>query len=114
MNNNLFSKRIKNLRIAKKMTQQELGNIVGLTATGVSYWESGKATPSIEVIEKLSNFFGVSIDFLMGKPEIDENDRSMILFRKAEQVNETDREKLYHIINNTIDVFLANQENKNE
>lgn len=90
------------------MTQQELGNIVGLTSTGISYWENGKAIPSIDIMNKLSNYFGVTIDFLMGKDSIEENNEGMILFRKAEQVNENDKKKMYDIINSTIDAFLNN------
>ena len=37
----------------------------------------------------------------------------MILFRKAEQVNEKDRKKMYDIISSTIDAFLDNNK-KNE
>lgn len=108
MENKVFSERIKKLRIEKKMTQQELGNIFGLTSTGISYWESGKAIPNMEIINKLSDFFGVTIDYLIGKNEIDENNEGMILFRRAEQVNENDKKKMYDIINSTIDVFLNN------
>lgn len=108
MENKLFAERVKKLRIEKKMTQQELGNVFGLTSTGVSYWESGKAIPNMEMMNKLSNFFGVTIDYLIGKDDIDENNEGMILFRKAEQVNESDKKKMYNIINSTIDAFLNN------
>ena len=108
MENKLFAERVKKLRIEKKMTQQELGNVFGLTSTGVSYWESGKAIPNREMMNKLSNFFGVTIDYLIGKDDIDENNEGMILFRKAEQVNESDKKKMYNIINSTIDAFLNN------
>lgn len=111
MENKVFAERIKKLRIEKKLTQQELGNKFGLTSTGVSYWESGKAIPSMEMINKLSDFFGVTIDYLIGKNELDEKNEGMILFRKAEQVNEKDKEKMYTIISNTIDVFLNNNDN---
>lgn len=111
MENKVFAERIKKLRIEKKLTQQELGNKFGLTSTGVSYWESGKANPSMDMINKLSDFFGVTIDYLIGKSKIDENDEGMILFRKAEQVNENDKKKMYNIINSTIDAFLNNNNN---
>ena len=113
MENKVFAERIKKLRIEKKMTQQELGSKFGLTSTGVSYWESGKAIPNMEMMNKLSDFFGVTIDYLIGKNEIDENDEGMILFRKAEKVNESDKQKMYNIINSTIEAFLNNN-NDNE
>lgn len=108
MENNIFGERIKELRIRKKMTQQELGNKFNMTSTGISYWESGKAIPSMDVINKLSDFFGVTIDYLIGKNELDKNNEGMILFRKAEQVNEIEKKKMYDIINSTIDAFLNN------
>lgn len=60
MENKVFAERIRKLRIEKKMTQQELGSKFGLTSTGVSYWESGKAI-QIWNENKLSDFFGVTI-----------------------------------------------------
>ena len=66
MENKVFAERIKDLRIKNKLTQQELGSKFGLTSTGVSYWESGKAIPNIEMMNKLSDFFGVTIDYLIG------------------------------------------------
>ena len=113
MDNRIFAERIKELRINKGLTQQELGNIFGVTSTGVSYWESGKAIPNMDIINKLSDYFGVTIDYMIGKKELDENNKGMILFRKAEQVNEKDKKRLYDIINSTIDAFLDNNE-KNE
>ena len=112
MSNLEQAERIKNLRIEKKLTQQELGNIVGLTSTGVSYWESGKAVPNFETMIKLSNYFGVSIDYFTGKSEL--GNKGMILFRKAEQVNKEDREKMYNIIDSTIDIFLQGQNNSDK
>ncbi len=40
MNKNKFSQIIKELRKKNNLTQQQLADIVGITATGVSYWES--------------------------------------------------------------------------
>lgn len=110
MENKVFAERIRGLRIKNKLTQQELGNKFNVTSTGVSYWESGKAIPSMEVINKLSDFFGVSIDYLIGKSDFDEGTEGMMLFRKAEQVNDNDKKKMYDIISSTIDAFLDKNE----
>ena len=67
MNENKFSQIIKELRKKNNLTQQQLADIVGITATGVSYWESGNATPNTETLNKLSNscivIVGNSISF---------------------------------------------------
>ena len=98
MNENKFSQVIKKLRKEKGLTQQELANIVGITATGVSYWESGNAVPNTETLNKLANYFGVTVNFLLGvkdKIEMEDNSRTAILFRKAEQVDPKEKEILF-------------------
>ena len=112
MENKVFADRIRDLRLKKGMTQQKLGNVVGVTSTGISYWESGKAIPNFETLKKISNYFGVSIDYLSGKDNATDNEKGMILFRKAEQVNDKDKDRLYNIIESTIDIFLDSQDDK--
>ncbi len=52
---------IKNLRVAKGLSQEELGNIVGVQRAAVQKWESGK-TQNLkrDTLKKLAEFFGVS------------------------------------------------------
>lgn len=103
---NNFANIIKYLRQKNKMTQQDLANIVGLTPTGISYWESGKAIPNIDTLEKLAHYFNVTVDYLLGKKEMTENDKKTVLFRKAEDVPKEQQEVLWNIIDSTIDAFL--------
>lgn len=100
---------IKLLRTKRNMTQHDLAQVVGLTATGISYWESGKAKPDVSMINKLADYFNVSIDFLYGKNDLDSElnkDQEMnILFRKATQLEESKREKLKGILRAGIDAL---------
>ena len=113
MNENKFSQIIKELRKKHNLTQQQLADIVGITATGVSYWESGNATPNTETLNKLSKYFGVTVNYLLGiKDNMEEdNYRTAIIFRKAEQVDPKEKEKLLDILDSTIDIFLGNNKN---
>lgn len=106
MEERIFAKRIKELRIKNKVSQQELATHLDMTPTGVSYWESGKSVPSLETIQKIADFFNVTIEYLTKDIEMDENDRRTILFRKAGEVPEKEKERLYDIIDSTIDIFL--------
>ena len=103
---NNFANIIKHLRQKNKITQQDLANIVGLTPTGISYWESGKAIPNIDTLEKLAQYFNVTVDYLLGKKEMSENDKRAVLFRKAEDVPKEQQDVLWDIIDSTIDAFL--------
>lgn len=108
MEEKIFAKRIKELRIKNKVSQQKLANHFGMTPTGISYWENGKAVPSLETLEKIAKFFNVTIEYLTKDIKMDENDRRTILFRKAGEVSEEEKERLYDIIDSTIDIFLKN------
>ena len=67
MNNlELFAFRVKKLRKAKKLSQQELAEELGLTQTSISGIESGLRTTTIEKLILLAQFFGVSTDYLLG------------------------------------------------
>lgn len=62
-----FSERLRGLRAEMNLTQTELGQILNLSRGAVSGWEGGKGTPDPDTIVKLSNFFHVSTDYLLGK-----------------------------------------------
>ncbi len=56
---------IRKLRTEKGLTQEELGNILNVKKAAVSKYELGRAQPSPDILKKLSDFFGVSIDHLL-------------------------------------------------
>jgi len=63
MNLNIGAK-IKTMRLAASMTQEQLANRLGVSAQAVSKWESGTNMPDIQILPDLSVIFGVSIDSL--------------------------------------------------
>ena len=65
-----FKERLKELRNEKNITQQELGHIVNMSKMAISHWEKGHSEPSIAQLIILSNYFEVSVDYLIGKKEI--------------------------------------------
>lgn len=61
----VIGQQIKKFRIAKGITQEQLGLLVGVTTQAVSKWERG-GTPDAELLPKLSEVLSVSIDSLFG------------------------------------------------
>ena len=61
-----IAENIRKLRDAKKMTQSELADWVGVTNATISSYEVGTRTPSYEVLIKLAQVFHVSTDNLLG------------------------------------------------
>lgn len=58
--------RIRQLRKKNNMTSKVFGNIFNISESSVSLYESGKRRPSIELLIKISNYFNVSTDYLLG------------------------------------------------
>ena len=64
----LVGKFISEQRKSKGLTQKELAEQLNVTDKAVSKWETGKGYPDIEILEKLSEIFCVSInDILSGE-----------------------------------------------
>ena len=59
-----LGKKIKQLRFKASLTQEQLAEIVGVSAQAVSKWENSVAMPDISLLPQLSETFGVSIDDL--------------------------------------------------
>ena len=59
-------KTIKKLRQAKGLTQSDLGDLLAVSRTTVTMWETGKHDPDIETLKKLSDYFDVPLDYLLG------------------------------------------------
>lgn len=65
---------IKNLRIEKGLTQEELGNLLGLKKAAINKYESGRVENiKRSVIQKMAEIFDVSPAYLMGWEEINTN-----------------------------------------
>lgn len=64
MNN--FGKRLKGLRKSAQVTQEQLAGALGISYQAVSKWENGLGLPDISLLPGISNFFGVSTDWLLG------------------------------------------------
>lgn len=65
-----LGQRIKSERLLRNMTQTELGNVCGVTKYTISLYENDKSTPSDEIKSIMANFFGVSVDYLLGRTDI--------------------------------------------
>lgn len=71
----LFSKRVKKLRVVAGLKQSDVANAAGITNKSISMIESGQRGASIEVVCSLADYFNVSLDYLVGRsdnPEINQ------------------------------------------
>ena len=67
----MLNEKIKELRKAQRVSQVEMASALGLTKQCVSNWENDNIQPSIEMLVKIADYFGVTTDYLLGRSETD-------------------------------------------
>ncbi|WP_242315416.1 helix-turn-helix transcriptional regulator [Bacillus cereus group sp. BfR-BA-01355] len=60
---------IKKLRKEKKITQEQLGDAIGVSKMAISYFEKEKKAPGRETLQKIADFFNTTTDYLLGRSD---------------------------------------------
>ena len=69
MENNIFASRLIQLREARRLSQIATAKEIGISTRGYQNYEYGKAEPKLSALIKISDFFGVSLDYLAGRSD---------------------------------------------
>lgn len=69
MNSN-FAERLRFLRMENTVSQKKLAEKLFVAQQTVAKWETDKSTPNPDTIAKISDFFNVSTDYLLGKTDL--------------------------------------------
>ena len=62
----MFGDRLKELRKNNNISQEKLGELLGVSSNAIYSWEISRTQPSLETINKLAEYFGVTTDYLLG------------------------------------------------
>ena len=65
MKNNVFGKRLKELRIEKGFSQQKLGEVFGFCNQTISFWENGSREPDLDTLVMIAHFFEIPLEELL-------------------------------------------------
>ena len=65
MQNNVFGKRLRDLRIERELTQRQLGEVLNVWNQTVSFWETGKREPDLDTLVRIAHYFDVPIEYLL-------------------------------------------------
>ena len=91
--------RLRELQRAEKLTQQELADIAEVSKRTIQNWEDGTSNIKPEKAEKLADYFGVSVGYLLGYDDSDFKNETDIKVAVLDEVLEKLR-----VINNMISV----------
>lgn len=65
----MFSEILKELRKEKNLTQTQLAKELNVSLGAIGNWETGNRTPDVNTLSFIANYFGVTVDYLVGKTE---------------------------------------------
>ncbi|MCL2036431.1 MAG: helix-turn-helix domain-containing protein [Oscillospiraceae bacterium] len=103
----MLPQRLKQLRTDKSINQIQLAQEMGVNQGTVGKWETGTRKPDAKTLEKLADYFAVTVDYLLGRDG--DNPEIILLARKLEPLPESDRDFLLDNFNNTIDAYLKSR-----
>lgn len=63
---NSFASNLKELRTEKSMSQKELAEKLNYTQSNICEWENGNVEPKATALITIAEFFGVTVDFILG------------------------------------------------
>ncbi|MCI0944984.1 helix-turn-helix domain-containing protein [Clostridioides difficile] len=69
--NTILSKNLKDLRTKKGLTQEQVAKDLMITKVSIGGYENATREPKIETLKSLSNYYNVSVDYLLGKTSIE-------------------------------------------
>ena len=90
-----FHEKLQELRKNRKLTQEELAEILYVSRTAISKWESGRGYPSIDSLKQIALFFDVTIDDLLSSEK---------LLTIAKQENDSNIQKIWKFMFGIVDI----------
>lgn len=66
----MIGQRLKLLREERGLKQIDIANMLGVSRTTYTQYETGKSEPDLATVAKLADYFNVTIDYLLGKTDI--------------------------------------------
>lgn len=100
------------------ITAYRVSKNTGVTQTTLSDWKTGRATPRTATLQKIADYFDVSLDWLLGNTDYRKGseystDKDIILVaRHLENIPDEDRKAVIETIERTIDLYLQGRNHK--
>jgi len=101
-----IAKNLKRLRLDRGLTQEELAEHIGVSGQAVSKWERDECYPDIVLLPGLANFFGVTVDYLLGMEEISEKEKLNNIYPRINELYEQKNyEEAVELIESMLKIF---------
>lgn len=102
----MLNEELRRLRKERKLTQEQLAEIFGLSQATIASWEKGTRQPVTEFIPTIAEFFGVTTDALLGMddpaktdaPAVPRTIEARIVSGGMDQLPQEDREQILSVV----------------
>jgi transcriptional regulator with XRE-family HTH domain len=96
-----IGKTIQEYREGNDMTQQQLGDKIGYTATAISYFENGLRKVGLDDLQKIANLLNIPIEMLLSSSEKDQNTEPayVLKLRSKKNLSPTAQQSVIEFIN---------------
>lgn len=109
----MIGQTVRNLRKQKRISQTELAKILHVSQQTITAWETGKAEPSSSAVSNLADYFNVTTDYLLGRPEKQTKSRQQTINEAIETAMANDGKELDQhdkdVIKSLIEAYLDNK-----
>lgn len=61
-----YAEQLKTERKTRRISQEELAKAIGISQAQISYYESGTNEPTISICVAIADYYGISVDDLIG------------------------------------------------
>ena len=73
-----FGMRLRELRQKAGLLQQDMAKVLSITNSAYGFYEQGKREPTFEITEFLADYFGVTLDYIMGRSDVPTHDSDVL------------------------------------
>ncbi len=114
MPNKVFSERIRKLRTDNGLTMDSLAKKLGLSKSRISMWENNGVVPRDDVLKRLSTYFNVSTDYLLGNDKMEgtepeESSELRFIQRGLKSMDEEQLKKAKAVLSSVFDDIFADE-----
>lgn len=98
-----FGERLASVRKRKGLSQSDIGKAIGINGDAYGRYERNEVKPTIEMATKISNALSVSLDYLVGKTDLELDDQVLKKFQDISKMNDQDKGHVFSLL----DAFIA-------
>ncbi|MCH4890770.1 helix-turn-helix domain-containing protein [Acidaminobacter sp. JC074] len=107
-----FGERLRKIRREQFIRQKQLADHLNIAVSTLSQYENDKRHPNFEILSQISQYFGVTTDYLLGLDESENHDMSKSIDVIDEQLADRSYQELLHKITNNLVTMSKHNDTK--